>query len=176
MIGQMSKQMDIPRKEAGGLMAKAKKMNESARTISDADRERVKRIRSDKTISDADRERMLRRIFGEADRRISDADQWEQIDSGYRARAAGGGRRISDADRARADRERMAISRAQAGGFKEGGHVVAISVYNVTKGSEDVPVEWGRKKLDHGTEKLIQGTESQVRGRYFNDNDGKGTF
>ena len=115
MIGQMSKQMNIPRKEAGGLMAKAKKMNESARTI-------------------------------------------------------------SDADRARADRERRAISRAQAGGFKEGGHVVAISVYNVTKGSEDVPVEWGRKKLDRGTEKLIQGTESQVRGRYFNDNDGKGTF
>ena len=152
MIGQMSKQMDIPRKEAGGLMAKAKKMNESARTISDADRERVKRIRSDKTISDADRERMLRRIFGE------------------------GGRRISDADRARADREGMAISRAQAGGFKEGGHVVAISVYNITHGSEDVPVEWGRKKLDRGTEKLIQGTESQVRGRYFNDNDGKGTF
>jgi len=103
MIGQMSKQMDIPRKEAGGLMAKAKKMNESARTISDADRTR-------------------------------------------------------------------------AGGFKDGGHVIAISVYNVTKGSEDVPVEWGRKKLDRGTEKLIQGTESQVRGRYFNDNDGKGTF
>ena len=101
MIGQMSKQMDIPRKEAGGLMAKAKKMND-------------------------------------------------------------------------------------AGGYKDGGHVIAISVYNVTKGSEDVPgpnlrgqampMEWGRKKLDRDTEKLIQGTESQVRGRYFNDNDGKGTF
>ena len=91
MIGQMSKQMNIPRKEAGGLMAKAKKMND-------------------------------------------------------------------------------------AGGYKDGGHVIAISVYNVTKGSEDVPVEWGRKKLDRGTEKLIQGPESQVRGRYFNDNDGKGTF
>ena len=91
MIGQMSKQMNIPRKEAGGLMAKAKKMND-------------------------------------------------------------------------------------AGGYKDGGHVIAISVYNVTKGSEDVPVEWGRKKLDRGTAKLIQGTESQVRGRYFNDNDGKGTF
>jgi hypothetical protein len=91
MIGQMSKQMDIPRKEAGGLMAKAKKMND-------------------------------------------------------------------------------------ASGYKKGGHVIAISVYNITHGSEDVPVEWGRKKLDRGTEKLIQGTESQVRGRYFNDNDGKGTF
>ena len=92
MIGQMSKQMDIPRKEAGGLMAKAKKMND-------------------------------------------------------------------------------------AGGYKDGGHVIAISVYNVTKGSEDVPgpnlrgqampmvrlwqnnnMEWGRKKLDRDTEKLIQGT------------------
>lgn len=48
--------------------------------------------------------------------------------------------------------------------------------YDVTHGTEDVPVEWGRKKLDRKTEKLIQGTEFQVRGRYFNDNDGKGTF
>ena len=48
--------------------------------------------------------------------------------------------------------------------------------YDVTHGSEDVPVEWGRKKLDGGTEQLIQGTEFQVRGRYFNNNDGKGTF
>ena len=46
-------------------------------------------------------------------------------------------------------------------GYKEGGHV---------------EVEWGRKKLDRKTERLIQGTEFQVRGRYFNDNDGKGTF
>jgi len=48
--------------------------------------------------------------------------------------------------------------------------------YDVTHGTEDVPVEWGRKKLDRRSEKLIQGTEFQVRGRYFNDNDGKGTF
>lgn len=48
--------------------------------------------------------------------------------------------------------------------------------YDVTHGSEDVPMEWGRKKLDSGTEQLIQGTEFQVRGRYFNNNDGKGTF
>jgi hypothetical protein len=52
-----------------------------------------------------------------------------------------------------------------------GGHV-----FVVTYGSEDVPVEYGREKLKGGTEELIQGTESQVRGRYFNNNDGKGTF
>tara|TARA_R110000765_G_scaffold77786_2_gene152911 strand:- start:144 stop:416 length:273 start_codon:yes stop_codon:yes gene_type:complete len=55
--------------------------------------------------------------------------------------------------------------------YMHGGHV-----YNVTYGSEDVPVEYGREKLKGGTEELIQGTESQVRGRYFNNNDGKGTF
>jgi hypothetical protein len=44
-------------------------------------------------------------------------------------------------------------------GYEEGGHV-----------------EWGREKLEHGTEQLIQGSEFQVRGRYFNNNDGKGTF
>tara|TARA_B100000959_G_C14730313_1_gene520684 strand:- start:66 stop:308 length:243 start_codon:yes stop_codon:yes gene_type:complete len=44
-------------------------------------------------------------------------------------------------------------------GYEEGGHV-----------------EWGREKLERGTEQLIQGSEFQVRGRYFNNNDGKGTF
>ena len=48
--------------------------------------------------------------------------------------------------------------------------------YDVTHGSKDVPMEWGREKLDRGTEQLIKGTELQVRGRYFNNNDGKGTF
>ena len=48
--------------------------------------------------------------------------------------------------------------------------------YDVTHGTEDVPVVWGRKKLDRRSEKLIQGTEFQVRGRYFNDNNGKGKF
>ncbi len=56
-------------------------------------------------------------------------------------------------------------------GYMEGGHV-----YVVTFGSEDVPVEWGRKELESDTEQLIQGSEFQVRGRYFNNNDGKGTF
>ena len=86
MIGQMSDQMDISTKEAGGLMKKAKKMNKEM-------------------------------------------------------------------------------------GYMKGGHV-----YDVTHGSEDVPIEWGRKKLKSGTEQMIQSTENQVRGRYFNDNDGKGTF
>ena len=48
--------------------------------------------------------------------------------------------------------------------------------YDVTHGSKDVPMEWRREKLDRGTEQLIKGTELQVRGRYFNNNDGKGTF
>ena len=56
-------------------------------------------------------------------------------------------------------------------GYFEGG-----SVYDVTHGSEDVPIEWGREKLKGGTEELIQSTENQVRGRYFNNNNGKGTF
>ena len=56
-------------------------------------------------------------------------------------------------------------------GYMEGGHV-----YDVTHGSEDVPIEWGREKLKGGTEQLIKGSEFQVRGRYFNNNDGKGTF
>jgi len=58
-----------------------------------------------------------------------------------------------------------------AAGYMKGGHV-----YVVTFGSEDVPVEWGRKELESDTEQLIQGSEFQVRGRYFNNNDGKGTF
>jgi len=42
--------------------------------------------------------------------------------------------------------------------------------------AEEEHIEWGRKKLDRGTEQLIQGTDFQVRGRYFNDNGGEGTF
>jgi|TARA_R110000787_G_scaffold28577_3_gene77933 hypothetical protein len=80
--------------------------------------------------------------------------------------------------------DQMDISKKEAGGlmdrakmvndrsrYMHGGHV-----FVVTYGSEDVPVEYGREKLKGGTEELIQGTESQVRGRYFNNNDGKGTF
>ena len=80
--------------------------------------------------------------------------------------------------------DQMDISKKEAGGlmakaksinnmagYMRGGHI-----YVVTYGSEDVPVEYGREKLKGGTEELIQGTESQVRGRYFNNNDGKGTF
>ena len=80
--------------------------------------------------------------------------------------------------------EQMDISKKEAGGlmdrakrvndvagYMEGGHV-----YDVTHGSEDVPIEWGREKLKGGTEQLIKGSEFQVRGRYFNNNDGKGTF
>jgi|TARA_R110002020_G_scaffold460844_1_gene679503 hypothetical protein len=37
-------------------------------------------------------------------------------------------------------------------------------------------IEWGRQELDRDTEELIKGTDYQVRGRYFNNNDGKGTF
>jgi len=80
--------------------------------------------------------------------------------------------------------DQMDISKKEAGGlmarakkinnwasYMHGGHV-----YNVTYGSEDVPVEYGREKLKGGTEELIKGTEDQVRGRYFNNNGGKGTF
>ena len=56
-------------------------------------------------------------------------------------------------------------------GYMEGGHV-----YDITHGSEDVPIEWGREKLKGGTEQLIKGSEFQVRGGYFYNNDGKGTF
>ena len=65
---------------------------------------------------------------------------------------------------------------------KDGGIVKAGKEYSVeevgddTYGIDEIPTEWGRKKLDRKTEKLIQGTEFQVRGRYFNDNNGKGTF
>ena len=67
-------------------------------------------------------------------------------------------------------------------GMKEGGIMKAGKEYSVeevgdeTYGIDEIPMEWGRKKLDRKTEKLIQGTEFQVRGRYFNDNNGKGTF
>ena len=80
--------------------------------------------------------------------------------------------------------DQMGISKKEAGGlmnkaesmndaegYRDGG-----AAYDVTHGSEDVPVEWGRKKLDRGTEQLIKASESQVRGRYFNNNNGKGTF
>ena len=65
----------------------------------------------------------------------------------------------------------MAKRKNDAAGYMKGGHV-----YVVTFGSEDVPVESGRKEIESDTEQLIQGTESQVRARYFNNNDGKGTF
>ena len=65
----------------------------------------------------------------------------------------------------------MAKRKNDAAGYMKGGHV-----YVVAFGSEDVPVESGRKEIESDTEQLIQGTESQVRARYFNNNDGKGTF
>mgnify|MGYP006406654769 FL=1 len=55
-------------------------------------------------------------------------------------------------------------------GFAEGGAV------DVTYGTEDVPIEWGRTEMDWESHKLIRGTQAQVRGRYYNDNDGEGTF
>jgi len=55
-------------------------------------------------------------------------------------------------------------------GFAEGGAI------DVTHGTEDVPVEWGRTEMDWKSHKLIRGTQAQVRGRYYNDNDGEGTF
>ena len=39
-----------------------------------------------------------------------------------------------------------------------------------------VDVTWGRTEMDWKSHKLIRGTQSQVRGRYYNDNDGEGTF
>ena len=55
-------------------------------------------------------------------------------------------------------------------GFAEGGAI------DVTYGTHDVPVEWGRTEMDWESHKLIRGTQAQVRGRYYNDNDGEGTF
>ena len=63
--------------------------------------------------------------------------------------------------------------------FAEGGvaeEVAGVHSYDVTHGSEDVPVEWGRTEMDWKSHKLIRGTQAQVRGRYYNDNDGEGTF
>jgi len=60
--------------------------------------------------------------------------------------------------------------------MKAGKQYSVEEVGDETYGIDEIPTEWGRKKLDRKTEKLIQGTEFQVRGRYFNDNDGKGTF
>ena len=63
------------------------------------------------------------------------------------------------------------------GEFKYGGEMnVKVRMYNITSGDEDVPMEWGREHLDRDSEELIKGTQSQVRGRYFNNNNGKGTF
>ena len=61
-------------------------------------------------------------------------------------------------------------------GFAEGGKVVVIHSYDVTHGTHDVPMEWGRPEMDWESHKLIRGTQAQVRGRYYNDNDGEGTF
>jgi hypothetical protein len=41
----------------------------------------------------------------------------------------------------------------------------------------ELPSASAKKKEEHSEDStLIQGTESQVRGRHFNNNDGKGTF
>ena len=60
--------------------------------------------------------------------------------------------------------------------MKPGKEYSVEEVGDETYGIDEIPMEWGRKKLDRKTEKLIKGTEFQVRGRYFNDNNGKGTF
>jgi len=107
MAGQMSKQMGISKREAGGLMAKAKKMNK---------------------------------------------------EQGYNM----GG---------------PVDTFPGMGAFKYGGEMnLKVRMYNITSGDEDVPMEWGREHLDRDSEELIKGTQSQVRGRYFNNNNGKGTF
>ena len=107
MAGQMSKQMGISKREAGDLMAKAKKMNK---------------------------------------------------EQGYNM----GG---------------PVDTFPGMGAFKYGGEMnVKVRMYNITSGDEDVPMEWGREHLDRDSEELIKGTQSQVRGRYFNNNNGKGTF
>jgi len=61
-------------------------------------------------------------------------------------------------------------------GFNEGGEVAGVHSYDVTYGSQDVPIEWGRTEMDWKSHRLIRGTQAQVRGRYYNDNDGEGTF
>ena len=112
MSSQMSKQMGIPKREAGGLMKKAKKINK---------------------------------------------------EEGYNL----GG---------------IPSMYPGAGGFdgpdfKYGGEMnLKVRMYNITRGDQDVPMEWGREHLDRDSEELIKGTQSQVRGRYFNNNNGKGTF
>ncbi len=68
--------------------------------------------------------------------------------------------------------DQMGISRKEAGNLM----AKAKKINDVEGYKDGGSVEWGRKKLDRKTEKLIKSTENQVRGRYFNDNDGKGTF
>lgn len=63
------------------------------------------------------------------------------------------------------------------GGIMKAGKEYSVEeVGDETYGIDEIPTEWGRKKLDKGTEQLIKGSEFQVRGRYFNNNNGKGTF
>ena len=69
------------------------------------------------------------------------------------------------------------VKKMMHGGIMKAGKEYSVEeVGDETYGIDEIPTEWGRKKLDRKTEKLIQGTEFQVRGRYFNDNNGKGTF
>ena len=58
-------------------------LGESGRTISDADREAVRRAldESGRTISDADREVVRRTVRGESGRTISDADRARLLES-----------------------------------------------------------------------------------------------
>ena len=63
------------------------------------------------------------------------------------------------------------------GGIMKAGKEYSVEeVGDETYGIDEIPTEWGRKKLNKGTEQLIKGSEFQVRGRYFNNNNGKGTF
>ena len=112
MSSQMSKQMGISKREAGGLMAKAKKMNK------------------------------------EKGYNIGGLPDMYPGTGGFDGRD-----------------------------FKYGGEMnLKVRMYNITRGDQDVPMEWGREHLDRDSEELIKGTQAQVRGRYFNNNNGKGTF
>ena len=115
LANQMSDQMDIPKQEVRGLMAKAKKKN-------DAEGYQMGGMLANP----------MRRFPG-----------------------TGGFERTGPPAR----------------GYAHGGSVCVVIF-----GGEDGAAEEGREERNSDTEQLIQGTESQVRARYFNNNDGKGTF
>ena len=96
---------------------------------------------------------------------------YAKMKSGYR----GGGMTNQMSDQMGISTERAGglMDRAEMmndmAGYKKGGSVLILRMGSLK------PMM--RNKEEHSEDStLIQGTESQVRGRHFNNNDGKGTF